>query len=698
MSERPQRKAQRGAGAASFKGDKVWSGDASLQQTSVLGPGDGCGTKPEGNANEIQGVMTDCYKERPGSSGSSLGSVSHLQRSEESSFRSVLPQTSTHSQLDREPIKNQAACGPPEDAAFESQFSCEEMEESGGLAEIPEVCVTQTAAATAQNSGLGSFLTRVSWIVEDARRLLWSYPTVMQQVTIVRLQHIGACWSSNAVSLIRESNVFSVLKDNQVSSMVRASFIFSLLRERHILSRVQELPFVHYTYMNIAQHLLPKVAPQVIQSWINPDGAPHPVPTPTQAITEELPGDVQHIIEDIQIEDLSSPQKQDEANVHIKQRDENVIEPLSLKDVSKMEVTRASEDGHQISGNSDTMHVTIQTLIEFPDPLLKLQTLSARDAVEALQSLISTTTLNSQKILGLHWLNVAKCSQPGPQPALLILMETGLYALTTESGLLVLFHQLPLLQLTEIHIGLAGHSLRLMGITEESILGVYTHSEKHTKELCQAILGAVCAGKNRIPHHPLIHGDLMRMSLECHAYVPDLVLDSGLRVCCRFQKSLADLVYFLHCNTDREQVTLGEVQLLMYTSVAVQVRPSTHSEHLAQFFLTDAHLGLVRGDAVFHPPPRLAPVAACRPQFYDLSVRQRSDARCLLLHNEDKSGSVRLDVIFANVKDKGDPENVTKAATPSEHALNSSPHAELWKLTFSCSIEAARLINHLSKV
>ena len=158
MSERPQRKAQRGAGVASFKGDKVWPGDASLQQTSVLGLGDGCGIKPEGNANEIQGVVTDCYKGRPGSGGSSLGSMSHLQRCGESSFRSVLPQTSTHSQLDREPLKNQAACCPPKDTAFESQFNCDEMEESGGLEEIPGVCETETAVANTQNSGLSSFL------------------------------------------------------------------------------------------------------------------------------------------------------------------------------------------------------------------------------------------------------------------------------------------------------------------------------------------------------------------------------------------------------------------------------------------------------------------------------------------------------------------------------------------------------------
>ncbi|XP_047198347.1 kinesin-like protein KIF16B [Hippoglossus stenolepis] len=161
MSERPWREAQTGAGVSTYKGEEVWSGDASLQQTSVLGPGDGCVMKPEGNANEIQGVVADGYKGRPGSGGSSLGSTSHLQSSTGSSSMSVLPQTSTQSQIDKKPLSSQAPCHPPEQTVFEGQFRCGEMDESGHWAEIPGVCATETAAATALNSGLGSLLKQV---------------------------------------------------------------------------------------------------------------------------------------------------------------------------------------------------------------------------------------------------------------------------------------------------------------------------------------------------------------------------------------------------------------------------------------------------------------------------------------------------------------------------------------------------------
>ncbi|XP_049456450.1 uncharacterized protein kif16bb [Epinephelus fuscoguttatus] len=710
-SERPWRKAQSGAGAASYKEEEVWSGDASCQQTSVLGPGDGCGTKPEGNANKIKGVMSDWYKERPGSGGSSLGSVSHLQSSRGTSSTPVLPQTSTPPPLDRMPLSSQAARCPPKGTTFEGQVSFREMYESGGLEEIPGVCVTGTAAAKVQNSGLASLVSRVSWIVQDAGRLLWSSPTVLQQVREEGIQPVGARWSSHIVSLIRESNALSVVKDSQVISMVKGSFVFALLKDSHIFSFVTELPLIQHIHMEITQNLQPEEAAQMIQGCINPDKIQLPVRTPTQTFSkaEQLPDDVPPIPEDTWtrntiIRDLRLPKEEDMADIHGKQGDKLITALSPVKHISQSEAVRAPEDKDQASDNSRPLHskkdvqIFCQTLIEFPDSLLYLQTLPLQDMMDALKSIVSTSVLTSQKIIALYWLNVAKCCQPEPRPALLILAETGLYTLTSDSGLLVLFHQLPWLQLKEVQIGLAGHNLRLIGTTEESILGVYTLSQKLTKELCWAILGVICPGDNRVSQHPLLHGDLMKLSFDWQACVPDLLLDAGLRVCCQFQKSLADLVYLLHCNMDQETVTLGEVQLLLCTGVRAYISPSSRTEPLAQLLLTDTHIGLVQEDAVFHPAPRSVTTVSCRPQFNDLTLRRRSDVRCVLLHDEDERGAVRLDVILANVRGRGHPESVTKAATPPAQASNSSPHAEVWKLTFSCSSEAACLINHLSNV
>ncbi|XP_071337285.1 uncharacterized protein kif16bb isoform X2 [Trachinotus anak] len=708
MSERPWRKAQSAARVASYKREEVWSGDASLQQMSVLGPCDGCGMKPEGNANEIQGVVADCYKGRPDSGGSSLGSMSHLQSSGGTSSMPVLPQTNT-SRLYKKPLSSQVPCCPPEETAFEGQFSCGEMDESGGLEENHGVCVTETAAATSQNSVLGSLVSRVSWMVQDAGRLLWSSHTVLQQVREEGLQPVGARWSSHVVSLLRQSNVVSVVKDSKVFSMVKGSFVFSVIKDSQIFSTVKELPLIQHIQMEITQHLQPEEAAHMIQGCTDPETTQLPVQTPTQILSkaEELPDDMPLIPENIWTKNKSIgdlPREQDIVGIYLKQGDKQITELLPVKHISELEVTHASEDKHQALETSVALQnikdvlILNQTLIDFPDSLSNLQTLPLLDMMDALRSIISISAITSQKVVALCWLNVAKCSQPEPRPALLILAETGLYTLTSDSGHLVLFHHLPLLQLKEVQIGLAGHSLRLMGTTEESILGVYTHSQKLTRELCWAILGVICPGDSRLSQHPLLHEDLMKMSLDWQAYVPDLLLDAGFRVCCQFQKSLADLVYLLHCNMDQKTVTLGEVQLLLYTTVGVCISPSTRIEPLAQLLLTDTHLGLVQEDAVFHPTPHSVTIAPCCPLFHDLTLRQRSDVRCVLVHDEDKRGAVRLDVILANVRGRGHPESVTKAVTHPAHASNSSPHAEVWKLTFSCSTEAACLINHLSNV
>ncbi|KAI4813296.1 hypothetical protein KUCAC02_024629, partial [Chaenocephalus aceratus] len=302
MSEWPRRKAR----------EEVWSGDASLQQTSVLGPGDGCGTKPEGNANKIKGAMADCYKERPDSGGSSLSSMSHLQSSRGTRSTSVLPQNSTHPQLDIKPLCSQAARCPLEKTIFEGLFGCTEMDESGGLQGF--TTEVETAAASIQHSGWALWSAELlGWSRDQgAGHLLWSSASVLQYVRKEGVQHVGARWSSHVVSLVREGQYMSVVKDSKVFSL----------------------------------------------------------------------------------------------------------------------------------------------------------------------TLISTSLHNSQKIVALYWLNVVKCSQPEPRSALLVQAETGLFTLTADSGHLVMFHQLPLVQLKEVQIDLAGHSLRLMGSPEESTLGVYTHSQK----------------------------------------------------------------------------------------------------------------------------------------------------------------------------------------------------------------------------
>ncbi|XP_051937196.1 LOW QUALITY PROTEIN: uncharacterized protein kif16bb [Hippocampus zosterae] len=216
-------------------------------------------------------------------------------------------------------------------------------------------------------------------------------------------------------------------------------------------------------------------------------------------------------------------------------------------------------------------------------------------------------------------------------------------------------------------------------------------------------LGVLCPGDSRVSRHLLFNGDWRTvgngLSLDSQALIPDLLLGAGVRVCCQFQWSLAGLICLLYCNMDEgTSVILGDVQLLLYTSVKVRLSSSSCIETMSQLLITETHIGLVQEDFVFDPSPRSVAIRPRHQQFRNLTLRQRANVRCMVLHDEDKCEVVSLNLIFANMRTRGHPESVTKVATPPVLASNSFPEAEVWKLTFTCSTEAACLINYLSNV
>lgn len=681
-SERPQQ-AQSVAEHASYRGEGVWSGDASLQQTSVLGLGDGCGTKQEGNANKIQDAMADCSEGRPGSGESSLGVMSHLQSNKESPI-TVLPQSTTRSWPDKRHLSSRGDDCSPEKTSFKTQFC------STALKKNPGTSPRETVATRSKKSGMTTLVSKVSWIIEDAEGLFWIFSTALQQVRKEGLEPVWACWSSHVLPLLRERNVISAVIESKLISVVKAN-IFTLFKASKIVSVVKDLPLIQLN-MSLRQTFSSGEMFRIFQDYMNSKFTNLPSLTLAQGCNEreEMPSDSRNSKDVATNEDLMSPHWQNMDDFHDK-----MIEDLKVPDSGGPEVCYVhTDEDPQVENLSlqttEGVQYDQQTLIEFPDSLLSLQILSLPDLMDALQPVIPTLLFNSKTIVAVYWLSVVKCRQDKPCPALLILVETGLYTLTTESGLLVLYYELPLFELKEVQISLAGQSLCLMGATGESSLHVYTYNQKLTKALCCAILGVTHPGDDRVSQHPLLNGDLMQMSLDWTIHVTDLQLDAGLRVSCNFQKSLVDLSYFLHQNMDQEIVFLGDLHLLFYTTVGVCL--SSYSEPLAQLVLTNTHLGLLQ------EAPYSAPPVPCRLQFHDLSLRQRSDVRCVVVHGEDERGAVRLDVILANTKGRGHLESATEAATPSAHISDSSPHVEVWKLTFSCSSEAACLINHLSNV
>lgn len=629
VSERPQRRPRSGAEDAA-SGEEVWSGDASLHQMSVPGRGDGCGMRPGGNANEIQEVTADCFERRPDSDGNSLSSVSHLQ--------STIPQTNSHSQFDKTPhSQDVVSCSSKESG---DQSICREMDEAGDIRAKPSAAL-----------GLGSLVNTMSWIVQGAsRRILNS--SMLQHILEQSLHPYRVSWSSHMISLLRNSKVLSVAKDSRVISLVKDSYITSMLSDIHVFSFVKDLPLVQHIQLEIYQHR---------QNSTNVHNCP------VDNVNKSLK-DVEYA--NFCIKDVSRGLQRDQGTDEVKA--EERIETCNKFEVNQTLAIMTSPVWH------NDVKIVCQVLVTFPDSMTKLQK-SLSELGASIQSALPISPFTSQKVVAIFWLMASKSTEPEAHPALVVLVETGLYTLIEKTGSLQVFHHLPLVLLKEVQMGFAGHSLCLMGSTEECVLGLYTYSQKISKELCGSVLGVMCPNDTRVTLHPLLNGDLIDMSLKWQAVVPDLLLDAGLRVSSHFQKSLADLVYLLHCNTNQEQGCLGEVHLLLYCSVGMCL--SAHSNVLGQLFVTDTHLGLVQEDIVFHPS---VSAEKCRLQFHNFSVRPLSDVRCVVVHDVDECGTVTVDVILVNVKARGHPE--------------SEASSQVWKLTLSCSAEAARLINHLSNV
>uniref|UniRef100_A0A8C6SEU0 Kinesin motor domain-containing protein n=1 Tax=Neogobius melanostomus TaxID=47308 RepID=A0A8C6SEU0_9GOBI len=630
-SEVPRKRVQSGARKAGCGGE-VRSGDASLQQTSVPGRGDGCGIGPVGSANEIQEVTADCNEGRPDSGGSSLSSVSHLQSTEGSKFGFIPQQACTHSQFNKTPLSSQAVSCPAREATTREHTFDREMDEVRGLERVLDV-----RAKPSPGLGLGSLVNTMSWFVQGTARRIFNSSIVLQ-------------------SLYPASKALSIVKNSKVISMVKNSYITPLVGDIHIFSFVKDLPLVQHFQLEMTQHL------QAMS------------PVDTNVSTKNRANLVFMTPENEAENELGSFLRQDDESNEVKSE-------RSMEYGSRLDNEQTS-DSNSILWCKDARFFS-QSLITFPDSLLKLQA-SHSDLGAALQSVLPPSLLSSQRVVALFWLKAAKRSAAEAIPALVIVMESGVFAVTENSGTLKLFYHLPLVQLKELHIGFAGHSLSLLGPTEESVLGLYTYSPSLCRELCGAMLGLLCPADSRVCDHPLLCGDCMELSLKQQGLFSDVLLDSGLRVSCSFQSSLADLSNLLYCNTLQEKSCLTDVHVQLYCCVGIYFPSKLRL--IGQLFVTDTHIGLVREDMVF-PPVGSVSSESSRLQFHSLSVRPLCDVRGVVVREEDSRGAVTVDVMLANVKGRGHPG----CAHPSSHA-------QVWKLTLSCCAEAARLTNHLSNV
>ncbi|KAB0383276.1 hypothetical protein FD755_005193, partial [Muntiacus reevesi] len=235
-----------------------------------------------------------------------------------------------------------------------------------------------------------------------------------------------------------------------------------------------------------------------------------------------------------------------------------------------------------------------------------------------------------------------------------------------------------------------------------------TIQRKLKYEICRDLLcvlgsaseAAACA------EHPLFREDLVQLSLDWKAEIPDLVLANGVRLSSRFQNTLVDLIYFLHCNLDAGAPSLAEAQLLLYTTVRVE--GDSGQGPCQSLVLLNTHVALVKEDRVFHPrsPSLSSPPPGTR--FDVIRCRALSEFRCLVIPETKTSSTLEL-VFLRKLRHQSDsgsgasgrPQEARKVQ-PCTSVLDLQGSRdvvpEVWKLTFNSRDEALWLTSHLTRL
>lgn len=352
-----------------------------------------------------------------------------------------------------------------------------------------------------------------------------------------------------------------------------------------------------------------------------------------------------------------------------------------------------------------------QTLVQFPAPMLKLQELPLKDFLEHMARSVPELLGDVKEARGVYWLDVANCTKPEPQPACLLLLPFMLCALVLSDsppGSVGVFHALPLSGLKEIQISFGGQSIRFLSSAESLLLTVFSYDKTLCQQICHDLLCVLMPESEASIHtnHPLLQQDLVQLSLDWKAEIPDLVLADGVRLSSRFQDTLVDMIYFLHGNMEVNIPSLAEVQLLLYITVRVESDPGRDS--LQSLVLLNTHIALLREDQVFYPRAQCLNTLPPRTRFDVTRCRALSEFRYIVVPEKNTLSTIRL-VFSEKLRLPSDSRN-----SPAEHfeeaqnihlfpgmlcpvgSQNGAP--EVWKLTLSSQDEALWLITHLTKL
>lgn len=410
----------------------------------------------------------------------------------------------------------------------------------------------------------------------------------------------------------------------------------------------------------------------------------------------------------------------DDAKAHT----ENVIQPeLPVQEAITMGASteisdacaRKSSAGFACCCKNEEMENSLvlrQKFVHFPDVFLKLQVCSLERVLEFLTCALPQICLRMEELKGVYWLAVGDCKKPDPEPACLLLFSSVLYVVVSSveqdvcQSSLAMFHEVSIITIKEIQVGFAGQSISLLCSAEDGLLTIFTYNKRFTQRICHDIMSILIPTMDNAVYlsHQLLKDDLMQISLDWTSEVNDLVFSNGVRLSCKFRTVLADLVYLLHENMGSIKPSLGDIHVLLYTTVKIDCAKQIVYRSLV---LTTTHIGLLRENNVFYPAPNSLDASCQRAQFDSLQLYSLNDIRCVVLPY--KENFTKIELVFSRRSKVGSDsgigfskyceKEINTQLTVIPSILQSGLHIplEIWKLTFSSSEEAIWLIMHLTR-
>ncbi|XP_075452182.1 kinesin-like protein KIF16B isoform X3 [Ascaphus truei] len=337
-----------------------------------------------------------------------------------------------------------------------------------------------------------------------------------------------------------------------------------------------------------------------------------------------------------------------------------------------------------------------QPFVQFPKEHLKLQNYLSEELLDYLMCALPELRVDKHDFKGAYWLCVANWLQPEPQPACLLLFNSIIYVIVSSNSALVLFLSLPLTTVQEVQICFGGQSIQLIGCAEESILAVFTYDTHYSQRICQDLVNILMMESDYVNciSHPLLKKDLMQLSLDWKTEVSDFVCTNGLKMTCRFRSILVDLVYLLHENMNDTKPPLGDVHLLLYTTVKVE-HDSKHSLYRS-LALTNTSIALLQEDCVFNSSPSFWSTNPSCLQFDKIQLHNLSDLRCIVL--PDSEDLTKMTMVFSK-KHRGlnikHDSYMLQTISPPQFKVHDTHDTDVWKINLSSIKEALFLINFL---